>query len=62
MAGRDVPELLSIPGPEDIEIASKFLKTVMRASHLSITDISRELDRTEISLPSASPLRIGQSE
>jgi hypothetical protein len=62
MAGRDVPDLLSIPGPEDIEIASKFLKTVMRASHLSITDISRELDRTEISLPSASPLRIGQSE
>jgi hypothetical protein len=44
MAGKVKTELLDLPCPEDIEIAAKFLRTVMHANGLSLADIAKELD------------------
>nr|WP_294863878.1 hypothetical protein [uncultured Pseudogulbenkiania sp.] len=62
LAGQVVSEILAdAPGPADVSIAAKLLKTVMQANQLSIEDMSERLINGAVALPSAAPLRIGDS-
>lgn len=60
LAGQTGTELFDVPCPQDVEIAAKFLRTLMQANGLSLGDIAKELDKgATLVLPSASVLRIG---
>jgi len=61
LAGRPVPDLLAdVPGPDDILVAAKLLKTVMQANDLSLEQMGEQLAREPAEVAHKSPLRIGK--
>lgn len=63
LSGKNVSDLISdIPGPNDVEVAAKLLKTLMQVHNLSIGNIIDLLENNEVSLPSSAPLRIASDQ
>jgi len=62
LAGRPAPDLLAdVPGPDDVLVAARLLKTVMQANELSLDQLSEELTREPAPASNKSPLRIGEA-
>jgi hypothetical protein len=62
LAGRTVPELLAdVPGPDDLLVAAKLLKSVMQANELSLEQLSDQLSREQLEIAPKTPLRIGEA-
>lgn len=62
LAGHVVPDLITdVPGPDDVLVVAKLLKTVMQANELSLAQVSEQLIRNPAVVAYKTPLSIGDA-